>query len=186
MVHVAPVPGLACPRASLQSSTVAELKAADAPMKLASRRPDKAKKLLPASCTLYSLRPTTAEQLHDMSAALSLLCCLGQAIRAIRGMRSLRSFRVLRHFQSFRMLLTGFLGTIFTLAAAGRHETERSSSVALRGLGLLCCGPNSLTSEPQACILMIFLTDLTFGIISVDIIGHALTQETFLSRMLSA
>ncbi|CAK9043300.1 unnamed protein product [Durusdinium trenchii] len=54
-------------------------------------------------------------------------------------MRSLRSFKVLRHFQSFRMLLTGVLGTIPTLSA---------------------------------CILMIFLTDLTFGIISVDIIGR--------------
>lgn len=41
-----------------------------------------------------------------------LLC---QAVRAIRAMRSLRSFRVLRRFQSFRMLLTGVLGTIFTL-----------------------------------------------------------------------
>lgn len=62
-----------------------------------------------------------------------------QAIRAIRAMRSLRSFKVLRHFQSFRMLLTGVLGTIPTLLA---------------------------------CCLMMFLTVLTFGIISVDIIGR--------------
>lgn len=62
-----------------------------------------------------------------------------QAIRAIRAMRSLRSFKVLRHFQSFRMLLTGVLGTIPTLLA---------------------------------CCLMMFLTVMTFGIISVDIIGR--------------
>ena len=92
-----------------------------------------------------------------------------QAIRAIRGMRSLRYFRVLRHFQSFRMLLTGFLGTIFTLAAT-RAFSSHPHTVTDSTWQAVC--PHNV-HVCEACVVMITLTDLTFGIISVDIIGAA-------------